>query len=53
MSDTDEDTEDAEEPLPELCVTDEEWAAAQAAAWEERAMLKAEYLREREKDGER
>jgi hypothetical protein len=52
MNDPDEDTEDAEELLPELRITDQEWEAAQAAAREEHAMLKAEYLREREKDGE-
>jgi hypothetical protein len=52
MSEPDEDTEDAEEPSPEPYVTDEEWEAAQAAAREERAMLRAEYLRERAKDGE-
>ncbi len=40
---------DCDEP----CITDEEWQAAQAKAREEHAMLKAEYLREREKDGER
>jgi hypothetical protein len=52
MSDTDDNAEDVEEELPELCMTDEEWEAVQAAAREERAMGRAEYFREREKDGE-
>jgi hypothetical protein len=52
MSEPDEDAEDVEEELPELCITDEEWEAVQAAARQEHAMGRAEYFREREKDGE-
>jgi hypothetical protein len=37
----------------EPCITDEEYEAYRAKARAEHAMLKAEYQREREKDGER